>query len=129
MVAFSSSPNLIFNAVVNKEEKVTAVLSALADPTRRRIMERLYGRGETRATALAVPFRISMPAISRHLRVLESARLIERRRVGRLHLIRARRAGLEEVRRWMTHYAAAWDSALDALDDLMRKDIAMGEKR
>jgi DNA-binding transcriptional ArsR family regulator len=115
--------------VVNKQEKVTAIFSALADPTRRGIMERLYVRGETRATALAVPFRISMPAISRHLRVLEDARLIERRRMGRLHLIRARRAGLEEVRRWMAHYAAAWDSALDALDELMRKDRAMGEKR
>jgi DNA-binding transcriptional ArsR family regulator len=115
--------------VVNKKEKVTAIFSALADPTRRRIMEQLYGRGETRATALAVPFRISIPAISRHLRVLESARLIERRRMGRLHLIRARRAGLEQARRWMTHYAAAWDSALDALDELMRKDMAIGEKR
>jgi DNA-binding transcriptional ArsR family regulator len=115
--------------VVNKQEKVTAIFSALADPTRRRIMERLYGRGEIRATALAAPFRISMPAISRHLRVLESAHLIERRRMGRLHLIRARRAGLEEARRWMTYYATAWDSALDALDELMRKDTAMGEER
>ena len=115
--------------MVNKQEKVTAIFSALADPTRRRIMERLYSRGETRATALAVPFRISIPAISRHLRVLESARLIERRRMGRLHLIRATRAGLEEARRWMTHYAAAWDTALDALDELIRKDTAMGDKK
>ena len=92
-------------------------------------MERLYVRGETRATTLATPFRISMPAISRHLRVLEDARLIERRRMGRLHLIRGRRAGLEEARRWMAHYAAAWDLALDALDELMRKDRAIGEKR
>ena len=113
--------------MVNKQEKVTAIFSALADPTRRRIMERLYGRGETPATELAAPFRISIPAISRHLRVLERARLIKRRRLGRLHLIRARRAGLEEARRWMAHYAAAWDSALDALDDLMKKD-AMGAK-
>jgi len=58
----------MFNPVVNKQEKVTAIFSALADPTRRRIMERLYGRGETRATALAVPFRISIPAISQRLR-------------------------------------------------------------
>jgi DNA-binding transcriptional ArsR family regulator len=115
--------------VVNKQEKVTAIFSALADPTRRRIMERLYGRGETPATALAVPFRISIPAISRHLRVLERAHLIERRRMGRLHLIRARKAGLEEARRWMTHYATAWDSALDALDEVMRKDAAMGGKK
>jgi DNA-binding transcriptional ArsR family regulator len=129
LLAFTCSLSIIFNAVVNKRENVTAIFSALADPTRREIMERLYLRGETRATALAVPFRISMPAISRHLRVLEDARLIERRRKGRLHLIRARRAGLEDARRWMTHYAAAWDSALDALDDLIRKDRAMGEKR
>lgn len=85
-------------------------------------MERLSTRGEARATALAKPFRISLPAISRHLRVLEGARLIERRRKGRLHLIRARAAGLAEARRWMAHYAAGWDAAFDALDELLKKE-------
>jgi DNA-binding transcriptional ArsR family regulator len=115
--------------VVNKRERVTAIFAALADPTRRGILERLYGGGEISATALAAPFRVSIPAISRHLRVLERTRLIERRREGRLHLIRARASGLEEARRWMAHYALAWDSAFDALDELLKKDRAMEAKR
>ena len=115
--------------MVSKREKLTATFAALADPTRRRILERLCRRGETRATALAAPFRISIPAISRHLRVLERARLIERRRRGRLHLIRARAIGMEDARRWMTHYAGAWDSAFDALDELLKKETAKGATR
>jgi DNA-binding transcriptional ArsR family regulator len=125
-----AAADLISNVVVSKRSKViTAIFAALADPTRRRILERLYRRGETRATALAAPFRISIPAISRHLRVLESTRLIERRRKGRLHLIRARAGGLEDARRWMAHYADAWDSAFDALDDLLKKDKTKEAKR
>ena len=108
--------------MVNNQRKVTAVFAALADPTRLRIIERLSGCGETRATALASPFRISMPAISRHLRVLEDARLIRRRRKGRLHLIRTRAAGLAQARRWMARYAAQWDSAFDTLDELLAKE-------
>ncbi|HYA98306.1 MAG TPA: metalloregulator ArsR/SmtB family transcription factor [Methylomirabilota bacterium] len=113
--------------MVNKQT-VSAVFAALADPTRRRILERLATGGEARATALARPFRISLPAISRHLRVLEGARLIERRRKGRLHLIRARAAGLAEARRWMAHYAAGWDAAFDALDELLHKDREKGKR-
>jgi DNA-binding transcriptional ArsR family regulator len=108
--------------VVNKQTKVTTVFSALADPTRLRIIEHLSGHGETRVTTLASPFRISMPAISRHLRVLEDARLISRRRKGRLHLIRTRAAGLAQARKWMARYAAQWDSAFDTLDELLRKE-------
>jgi len=78
---------------------------------------------------LAAPFHISLPAISRHLRVLERARLIERRREGRLHLIRARAAGLDEARRWMMHYAAFWDSKFDVLDALLRKERSTAVKR
>jgi DNA-binding transcriptional ArsR family regulator len=108
--------------VVNERKKITAVFAALADPTRRRIMERLCERGEIRVTVLARPFRISKPAISRHLRVLEDARLIQRQRKGRLHLIRARAAGLAEAQRWIAHYAAGWDSAFDALDELLKSE-------
>jgi DNA-binding transcriptional ArsR family regulator len=116
----------IFNAVVNNQTKVSDVFAALADPTRRRIMERLSGRGERRVTALAKPFRISLPAISRHLHVLERARLIQRRRQGRIHFIRTRAAGLKEAQRWLMRCALEWDSRFDALDELLaetdRKD-------
>jgi DNA-binding transcriptional ArsR family regulator len=102
--------------VVNNENKVTAVFAALADPTRRRIVQRLIGKEEIRVTGLAKPFRISLPAISRHLRVLEKARLIRRRRSGREHFIRRRAEGLEDARNWIMQYAQAWDGAFDALD-------------
>src|SRR5262249_13742743 len=105
-----------------------AVFAALADPTRRRILERLAGQSETRVTALARPFRISLPAISRHLHVLERARLIERRRSGRLHLIRARAAGLAAAQKWFAECAAVWDERFDALDGLLAQS-ARREKR
>jgi DNA-binding transcriptional ArsR family regulator len=114
--------------VVNNQKRVTAVFAALADPTRRRILERLSGRGETRVTALARPFRISLPAISRHLHVLERARLIERRRAGRLHLIRARAAGLAAAQKWFAQCAAVWDARFDALDALLARG-ARDERR
>jgi DNA-binding transcriptional ArsR family regulator len=61
--------------------------------------------------------QLRLSVISRHLQVLEDARLISRRRKGRLHLIRTRAAGLAQERRWMARYAAQWDSAFDALDE------------
>ena len=98
------------------------MFAALADPTRRRIMERLSGHGERRVTALAKPFRISLPAISRHLHVLERARLIQRRRQGRIHFIRTRAAGFKEAQKWLMRCAIEWDSRFDALDDLLARE-------
>lgn len=117
----SLQPIGIFNTVVN-QQKVTAVFAALADPTRRSILERLSAQGESRVTALAKPFHMSLPAISRHLRVLEKARLIRRQRHGREHLIRANTEGVKAARQWMAHYAAGWDFSFDALDDLLRAE-------
>ena len=108
---------------------MVVVFAALADRTRLQIVERLSSSGEAQVTELARPFRISMPAISRHLRVLENARLIQRRRHGRLHLIRTRRAGLRELKRWMAHYAAGWDSSFDALDELLKKEAKIDRRR
>lgn len=105
--------------MIKKEDKITAVFAALADPTRRMIVKRLAAQHEIRVTALAKPFRISLPAISRHLRVLENARLIRRERHGREHLIRSHAAGLEEARKWIAQCASGWDSGFDKLDDLL----------
>ncbi|HEY6330595.1 MAG TPA: metalloregulator ArsR/SmtB family transcription factor, partial [Blastocatellia bacterium] len=80
--------------MVNNHDMVSAVFAALADPTRRRILARLSREGARPVTALAKPFRISLPAISRHLRVLRQARLIESRRKGRIHMIQARPEGV-----------------------------------
>jgi DNA-binding transcriptional ArsR family regulator len=116
--------------VVNSQEKLSAVFAALADPTRRRILVRLSNRGEGPVTALAKPFRVSLPAISRHLRVLEKARLIGRRREGRVHLIHFRAAGLKQAHGWMANFAAAWDFSFDALDELLKNEPGKkGEQR
>lgn len=108
--------------MVKYSKSVDAVFAALADTTRRGILTRLGQRGECTVTVLAKPFRISPPAISRHLRVLESARLIERRRVGRIHLIRARSTALKKAQSWLASCAAAWDLQLDVLDELLRSE-------
>jgi DNA-binding transcriptional ArsR family regulator len=115
--------------VVNKQNRVTAIFAALADPTRRRILVRLSERGEIPVTALAKPFHISLPGFSKHLRVLEQARLIQRHREGRLHLIRARAAGLREAQKWMAQCAAFWDSRFDALDELLKSEGRKDSKR
>ena len=92
--------------MVNNQRQTTAVFGALADPIRRRILVRLSKGSETSVTELAKPFRVSPPAISRHLRVLETAKLVERRREGRMHFIRARPDGLKEAQRWINACAA-----------------------
>jgi len=108
--------------MVNNPKRITAIFAALADPTRRRILVRLSSRGEGPVAALAKPFRISPPAISRHLRVLEKARLIDRRRAGRVHLIRARAAGFKPAQDWLARCAAAWDFSFDTLDKLLKNE-------
>lgn len=103
------------------------MFAALADPTRRRIVQRLSNRGEGTVTALAKPFRISLPAISRHLRVLEKAQLIDRRRQGRLHLIRFRSAGLMHARKWIAQCATGWEFSFDRLDELLQNETKKGK--
>jgi DNA-binding transcriptional ArsR family regulator len=115
--------------MVNKQNQVTAIFAALADPTRRRILVRLSQRGETPVTTLARPFRISPPGFSKHLRVLERACLIERNRKGRLHLIRTRAAGMKEAQKWMAQCAAFWDSKFDQLDELLKSERRRGKQR
>jgi DNA-binding transcriptional ArsR family regulator len=107
--------------MVNNQKKITAIFAALADPTRRRILVRLSNHGAGPVTVLAKPFRISLPAVSRHLRVLEKARLIDRRRQGRVHVIRVRPAGFKQAQDWIAQFAAGWDFSFDALDELLRK--------
>ena len=116
--------------MVNYSRSVDAVFTALADATRRGILIRLGQLGESPVTVLAKPFRISLPAISRHLHVLERARLIERRRVRRTHLICARSGPLKRAQSWLATCAAAWDHQFDALDEFLRrdKDSALGKE-
>jgi DNA-binding transcriptional ArsR family regulator len=115
--------------LVKNHRQTTAIFAALADPIRRRILVRLSKGSETRVAALARPFHISPPAISRHLRILEKARLIERRRDGRSHFIRARPDGLKEAQRWMNACAAGWDFSFDALATLLKNEQQKGKEQ
>jgi DNA-binding transcriptional ArsR family regulator len=111
-----------------RQSEVSTIFAALADPTRRRILMRLSNEGQSPVSALAEPFRMSLPAISRHLRVLEKARLIVRRRTGRLHLIRMRPAGLKQAQEWMEQCEAGLKFSFDALDQLLKNEQAQQER-
>jgi DNA-binding transcriptional ArsR family regulator len=88
--------------------------AALADPTRRAILARLAA-GEATVGELAHPFAISLPAISRHLKVLERAALIERRRDGQMRRCRLTPRPLDEAQRWIEFYREFWNASLDRL--------------
>lgn len=92
-----------------------ATLTAIADPTRRAILGRL-SRGEARVTELARPFPISLNSVSKHIRVLEQARLVTRRKAGRDHFIAFNPAPLGEVNSWIERQCAFWTGALDDLE-------------
>jgi DNA-binding transcriptional ArsR family regulator len=101
------------------------VLSALADPTRRAILQRL-SKGEARVTDLARPFDISLNSISKHIRRLERAGLVRRRRTGREHLLSFNRAPLDRTAAWIESQREVWIARLDALDDLLKSEDSQG---
>ena len=112
--------------MVKYADDLDATFGALADPTRRRILERL-SRGDARVTDLAEPFEISLPAISRHLRVLEGAGLISRSRVGREHVIALAPAPMQSAGDWIDHYVRAWNRQFDSLQDYLKKVQGEGD--
>lgn len=94
--------------------------SALADPTRRAILARLM-LGEASVTELVAPFDLAQPTISKHLKVLEGAGLIERRRDAQFRWCRLNPARLEEAWGWLGNYRSFWEESLDRLDVLARE--------
>lgn len=98
-------------------------LTALADPTRRAILEALSG-GEARVTALAEPFALSLNAVSKHIRVLERAQLVRRRRAGREHFLTLNPQPLDEAVQWMEAQRSLWLSRLQKLDQLLQAQDA-----
>src|SRR5690348_8213540 len=96
-------------------DRLTATFSALADPTRRAILARLAS-GEATVNELAAPFEISLPAISRHLKVLEQAGLISRGRDAQWRPCRIETAALEAVDSWVERYRRLWQSKFDRMD-------------
>lgn len=96
--------------------------AALADPTRRALMARLQ-RGEQRMTDLAAPFPVSLPAISKHLRTLEQAGLIDRRVEGREHRFALAPGGLDATAAWIDQARRFWEGQLDQLDAFLRETV------
>jgi DNA-binding transcriptional ArsR family regulator len=123
---------LIFNQMVKySSASLDRTFAALADPTRRRILTQLT-RGDQRVTELAQPYDMSLPAISKHLRVLEKAGLLRRRRYGRVHEMKLEARPLKEAAQWVEKYRAFWEGSLDRLADYLEKtnrSAAQKEKR
>jgi DNA-binding transcriptional ArsR family regulator len=93
--------------------------AALSDPTRRAILAQL-AQGDASVSELAAPFAMSLPAISKHLRVLEQAGLVERTRDGRVHHLRLVAHPLHEAAAWIAHYQQFWEQQLAALADYLQ---------
>ena len=104
----------VSNAALNR------TFAALADPTRRRILAHLAG-GDRCVTHLARPHRMSLPAVSKHLRVLEKAGLLRRRRHGRVHEIKLNAAPLKQAAQWVEEYRRFWEGSLDRLANYLEK--------
>jgi DNA-binding transcriptional ArsR family regulator len=94
--------------------------AALADPTRRRILAHL-AHGDRCVTDLARPYRMSLPAVSKHLRVLEKAGLLRRRRYGRVHEMQLEAEPLKKAAQWVEEYRKFWEGSLDRLAAFLEK--------
>ena len=101
-------------------DRLSTTFAALADPTRRAILARL-ALGETSVTELAQPFDMSLPAISKHLKVLEGAGLIARGREAQWRPCRIEGTALKDVDNWLERYRRFWDESFDRLDDYLRE--------
>ena len=109
-------------------DRLSSTFAALADPTRRAILARLAS-GETSVTELAEPFDMSLPAVSKHLKVLERAGLISRGREAQWRPCRIEPTALKRVDDWLERYRRFWDESLDRLDTYLMELQAKERKR
>ena len=108
-------------------DRLSSTFAALADPTRRAILARLIA-GEASVTQLAEPFEMSLPAVSKHLKVLERAGLIARGREAQWRPCRLEAGPIKEVAVWVEHYRRFWTESFDRLEEYLR-DVQKREKR
>jgi DNA-binding transcriptional ArsR family regulator len=102
------------------QDALSSTFAALADPTRRAILAQL-ALGETTVTKLAEPFQMSMPAVSKHLKVLERAGLIARGREAQWRPCRLEAAPLKNIAQWVEEYRQFWEQSFDRLDDYLKQ--------
>jgi DNA-binding transcriptional ArsR family regulator len=112
---------------MSTSDALSDTFSALADPTRRAILGRL-SRGEATVNELAAPFSMTLPAVSKHLKVLQRAGLIDRSRDAQRRPCRIRAAPLKEVAEWVEHYRKFWEESFDRLEDYI-KQLQAREKK
>jgi len=96
--------------------RLDSTFAALSDATRRGILARLARQGETSVSELAAPYKMSLPAVSKHLRVLEQAGLVSRQKDGRVHRCRLRAEPMKGAAAWIEHYRRFWETQLDSLE-------------
>ena len=108
-------------------DRLTPVFAALADPTRRAILARL-ALGERSVGEIAAPFAMSLPAVSKHLKVLQRAGLIARGREAQWRPCRLQPEPLKDIADWVEHYRRFWEESLDRLDDYLSELKAKGRK-
>jgi len=109
-----------------KSHHLDGIFAALSDPTRRAVLARLSEAPELSVTALAAPFAMSLPAVLKHLDVLEVADLIRRSKSGRTVSCRLNAAPLQEAQRWLAHYERFWSDRLDALARYLAEEASEG---
>ena len=109
-------------------DPLSLTFSALADPTRRAILARL-ALGETSVQELAEPFDMSLPAVSKHLRVLEDAGLLKRRRFGREHHLELEPAPMQQAQIWIEQYRKFWEGSLDRLAEYLENPPTKKNKK
>ncbi len=111
----------MFNFMVEHidDEKLSRLLKALCDTTRRKLLTQLCQQGATRVTDLARLHAMSLNAISKHIKVLESAGLVKRTTIGRTHLIEAELSQVEQLSGWLASLKSIWETSLDRLETLI----------
>lgn len=107
--------------VKSQEEQLDRIFQALADPTRRAILKRLTTR-ERAVMEVARPFKMSLPAVSKHIKVLEGARLVRRTRKGSYSYLRLDGAAMKRADRWIEEYRKFWEQSLDRLEDYLKQE-------
>ncbi len=116
---------VLFNQMVKyslpRNPQLDLIFASLSDPTRRRILERLSEKSLT-VTEIKVPFKMSLVAISKHLKVLERAKLIRRQKMGREYLIHLHPQPLKDAYKYVEYYKTYWNRQLDALEKFLEKN-------